>query len=37
MEKLFEKTNIQKLRVSEMFHMKQKSMQFQKHGMSEFP
>ena len=36
-EKIRENTNIQKLRVSQIFCMNQKSMQFPKHGMSEFP
>ena len=34
--KVWENTKIQKLRVSYMFHMKQKAIQFPKHGISEF-
>ena len=32
-----ENTNIPKLKVSYIFRLKQKSMQFPNHGMSEFP
>ena len=35
-EKILENTNIQKLRDSTMFWVKQKSMQFPKHGMIEY-
>lgn len=34
--KVWENTKIQKLRVSYMFHMKQKAIKFPKHGISEF-
>ena len=36
-EKIWENTNISKLRVSEIFYLKQKSMQIPKHGKSKFP
>ena len=36
-KKICENTNISKLSVSEMFHLKQKSMQFPKYGKSGFP
>ena len=35
--KIWENRNIPKSRVSYFFRVKQKSMQFPKHGMSEFP
>ena len=36
-EKIWENTNISKLSVSEIFRLKQKSMQFPEHGKSELP
>ena len=36
-EKIWENTNISKLSVSEIFRLKQKSMQFPKHGKIGFP
>ena len=35
-EKIWENTNISKLSVSEIFRLKQKTMQFSKHGKSGF-
>ena len=36
-EKILENTSISKLSVSEIFHLKQKFIQFPKHGKSRFP
>ena len=36
-EKIWESTSISKLRFPEIFRLKQKSMQFPKHGKSGFP
>ena len=36
-KKVWENTNIPKLRVSQIFRVKQKSIQFAKHGKSGFP